>query len=304
MSIEADKAMQQIYMKAFISLLIGGLALGTSPILMRYAQETVTPSSAAFWRLALAIPLLVVWQIYDIRKNNGAATPGLNIADLKPLIVVGLFFALDLVFWHWSVQLTTVANATLLSNMAAIFTAVGGFLFFGERFSRTFIGGMILALLGAMSLIGNSFEANKAYLTGDMVALTAAVSYAAYMVMSARARKRYSTVSIVLGTAVFGSIFLLPIALMENGNFMPATLMGWLPIFVLSWFTHVIGQSFIVFALAHLPAAFGSVSLLIQPLVAAILAWILFFEALGLYHLVGAALIISGIIVCRKGVSK
>lgn len=294
----------QISMTAFLSLLIGGIALGTSPIFMRYGQEIVTPTSAAFWRLALSIPLMVLWQIYDIKKNKGAATPNFVWADIKVLVAVGLFFALDLVFWHWSVQLTTVANATLLANMAAIFTAVGGFLFFGERFSRTFIGGMFLALFGAMALMGSSFELNKSHITGDMVALTAAVAYAGYMIMSGHARKRFSTVSIVLGTAISGSLFLLPIALLEDGNFIPSTLIEWWPLLALAWFTHVIGQSCIVYALAHLPAAFGSVSLLIQPLIAAILAWILFAEALGMYHFVGATLIITGILVCRKGVRK
>lgn len=289
-------------MGAFMSLLVGGLALGTSPILMRYAD--VTPTSSAFWRLALAIPLLILWQAYDIRKNAGRATPGLNYKDMKPFIIVGFFFALDLTLWHWSVRLTSVANATLLANMAAVFTALGGFLFFGARFSRTFIGGMVLALMGAMALMGHSFEVNPDNLYGDFLGLVTALAYAAYMIASAEARKKFSTVSIVLGTAVFGCIFLLPIALYETGNFIPATLAGWAPLIGLAWFAHVIGQSLIVYALAHLPAAFGSVSLLIQPIVAAVLAWILFFEVLGIYHFIGATLIISGIMVCKKGVSK
>lgn len=283
-------------------LLIGGVAIGTSPVFMRFAD--VTPTSAAFWRLALSLPLMIIWQVYDIRKNAGAATPKMNMKEIKPFVIIGFFFALDLTMWHWSVQLTTVANATLLANMAAIFTAVGGFLFFGERFSRTFVGGMILALMGAMALMGSSIELNPDHLFGDFLGLITAFAYAGYMISSAEARKRFSTVSIVLGTAVFGCIFLLPIALNETGNFIPTTLAGWLPLLALAWFTHVVGQSLIVYALAHLPAAFGSVSLLVQPLVAAILAWILFAEALGIYHLVGATFIITGILVCKKGVRR
>lgn len=304
MSEQVKEATDHIDMTAFVALLIGGVAIGTSPIFMRYAQEIVTPTSAAFWRMALSLPLLIVWQIYDIRKNAGAATPGLTLREMKPFVVIGFFFALDLTMWHWSVQLTTVANATLLANMAAIFTALGGFLFFGERFSRTFVGGMILALLGAMALMGSSIELNPDHLIGDFIGLVTAFAYAGYMIASAQARKTYSTVSIVLGTAVFGIIFLFPIAFFETGNFMPVTLEGWMPLLALAWFTHVVGQSMIVYALAHLPAAFGSVGLLIQPMVAAVLAWILFSEALGIYHLVGATLIISGILVCKRGVRR
>lgn len=302
MSEQVEKAAGQINMTAFILLLIGGVAIGTSPVFMRFAD--VTPTSAAFWRLGLSLPLMIIWQAYDIHKNGGVATPKMNLKEIKPFVIIGFFFALDLTMWHWSVQLTTVANATLLANMAAIFTAVGGFLFFGARFSRTFVGGMILALLGAMALMGSSIELNPDHLFGDFLGLITAFAYAGYMISSAEARKRFSTVSIVLGTAVFGCIFLFPIALNETGNFIPATLVGWLPLLALAWFTHVVGQSLIVYALAHLPAAFGSVSLLVQPLVAAILAWILFAEALGIYHLVGATFIITGILVCKKGVRR
>ena len=289
-------------MTAFILLILGGVAIGTSPIFMRFSE--VTPTSAAFWRLLMAIPLLILWQAYDIRKNKGKATPQLNVKDMKPFIIVGFFFALDLTMWHWSVELTSVANSTLLANMAAIFTAVGGFLFFGERFSKTFIGGMMLALLGAMSLMGHSFELAPENLSGDVLGLITAVAYAGYMIFSGKARQKFSTVSIVLGTAVFGCIFLFPLAINETGLFIPSSLMGWWPLIALAWFTHVVGQSLIVYALAHLPAAFGSITLLIQPVVAAVLAWILFGEFLSIYHFVGAALIISGILVCKKGVRK
>jgi len=188
--------------------------------------------------------------------------------------------------------------------MAAIFTALGGFLFFCERFSRTFVGGMILALLGAMALMGSSIELNPDHLIGDFIGLVIAFAYAGYMIVCAQARKKYSTVSIVLGTAVFGIIFLFPVALYETGNFMPSTLEDWMSLLALAWFTHVVGQSMIVYALAHLPAAFGSVGLLIQPLVSALLSWILFAEALGVYHLFGASFIISGLLVCKRGVGR
>ena len=66
----------------------------------------------------------------------------------------------------------------------------------------------------------------------------------------------------------------------------------------------MVGQSLIVYALAHLPAALGAVGLLIQPVVAGVFAWYLFAEALGIYHFVGAVFIISGILVCKKGAAK
>lgn len=290
--------------RAFTALIIGAIAIGSSPIFVRFAD--VTPTSSAFWRLALAIPPLLIWQLYDLRNNKRTGnTIGLNsLKDYLPFVLCGFFFAADLSMWHWSLRFTSVANSTLLANMAAIFTAVGGFLLFGERFSKTFIAGMLLALMGAASLMGHSFELNPENLFGDVLSLATAVVYAGYMIVSARARKKFSTVSIMLGTAIMTCVFLFPIAMVEVGDFVPTTFAGWWPLIGLGWFTHMIGQSLILYALAHLSAALGSTSLLIQPVIASILAWVLFNEVLGIYHVIGAVLIIAGIMICKKGSRK
>ncbi len=294
--------------RAFIALLIGGVAIGTSPIFMRLTD--VTPTSAAFWRVCLSLPLLLLWVMWQRQKNKAHKQPDSTIklfTKLRPYMIVGFFFATDLILWHWSVEKTTVANSTLLANIAPVFAALAGFLFFGERFSKTFIAGMALALFGALSLMGQSAEINPANIEGDILGLFTAVAYAGYIVSSARVRQNLSTASVMLGTAVFTSLFLLPVALTEavsGGLLMPASLMGWLPLIGLAWGTHVVGQSLIIYGLAHLPATFGSISLLIQPVVAAILAWMLFAEALGLFHLIGGILIIAGILLCKKGIKK
>ncbi len=301
--IENTQQASSINMRAFAILMFGVIAIGTSPIFVRLAD--VTPSSSAFWRLFLSIPPLLIWQLYILRREKANVVSSfikqLQPRILKPYIFLGALFAFDMMLWHWSLMMTTVANATLLGNMASDFTAILAYIFFGDRFSKTFIGGMALALMGAFSLMGNSFEINLTNIYGDLLALAAAIFYAAFIVYSAASRRSASTVSLMLGFAIFSSIVLLPAGLMENGDFIPATAEGWLPLFGLAWITHVLGQSLIIYALAHLPTTFSSVSLLVQPVIAALLAWYLFAEALGVYHLIGAVLILSGVMVCKKG---
>ena len=94
---------------------------------------------------------------------------------------------------------------------------------------------------------------------------------------------------------------LLPLALLAPGPFWPAGVDGWLVLIALALVTQVAGQGLIVYALAHLPAAFGSVSLLVQPVIAAGLAWLLFAEALGPLELAGAGLVLAGIAMARRG---
>ena len=64
--------------------------------------------------------------------------------------------------------------------------------------------------------------------------------------------------------------------------------------------SHAAGQSLIAFALAHLPAALGSLSLLIQPVAAAGLAWVLLAEALGWLQALGGAIVLAGILIARR----
>ena len=64
--------------------------------------------------------------------------------------------------------------------------------------------------------------------------------------------------------------------------------------------SHAGGQSLIAYALAHLPAAFSSLSLLVQPVAAAVLAWIILGESIGVWQVLGGAIVLSGILLARR----
>ena len=81
--------------------------------------------------------------------------------------LAGLFFAGDLSVWHWSLKLTSVANATLLVNFAPVFVTLGGWLIFGQRVRMIFILGMVLALSGMAMIAGNSFQISLQFIFGE-----------------------------------------------------------------------------------------------------------------------------------------
>ena len=101
-------------------------------------------------------------------------------------------------------------------------------------------------------------------------------------------------------SGVFASAILLIVALLSGGRLFPATPNGWMVLFGLALLTHAAGQSLIAFALGKLPAAFGSLGLLVQPVAAAFLAWSLLGEAVGWPQIVGGALVLTGIVLARK----
>lgn len=285
---------------ALPALLAGAAAIAFAPIFVRLSE--LGPTATAFHRLLLALPVLWLWNALQAHARTATKTvrPATR-RDYLGLMAIGLFFTGDLALWHWSIEYTSVANATLLANFAPVFVAFGGYALFGERFSRTFLIGMATALAGACVLMGRSFTLSGTHLIGDALGLGTAVFYAAYIVAVGRLRARFSTPTIMAWSGLFNCAFLLPIALASGESLVAVTVEGWLVLAGLAIISHVCGQSMIAYALAHLPAAFSSVSLLLQPAIAAVLAWILLGEALGPIQAVGAALILAGIYLARRG---
>jgi drug/metabolite transporter (DMT)-like permease len=84
-------------------------------------------------------------------------------------------------------------------------------------------------------------------------------------------------------------------------EWLPWTLAGWATLLALAWISQAAGQSLIAFALAWLPATLSSLTLLIQPVVAALLAWLLLKEPLTGFQIAGGMIGIAGITLARRG---
>jgi drug/metabolite transporter (DMT)-like permease len=283
---------------ALAALLCGAVGIAFAPIFVRLSE--LGPTATAFHRLALALPALWLWRHVESRGARPTARPA-SRSDYLGLVVAGLLFAGDLAFWHWSIRFTTVANATLLANFAPVFVTLTAFALFGERFSRTFLVGMALALVGACVLMGRSFTLSLTHLLGDALGIVTAVFYAGYIVAVGRLRARFSTATIMAWSGLVTCAALLPVALLSGESLIATTAFGWAMLLGLALVSHAGGQSLIAYALAHLPAAFSSVSLLLQPAVAALLAWIILGEALGPWQALGALIILVGIYLARRG---
>jgi drug/metabolite transporter (DMT)-like permease len=278
---------------AFAALLLGGAALGLSPIFVRLAD--VGPAASAFWRLALALPFLWLWLLVRERARPRAAA-GL----LAAAVLAGFFFAADLAVWHWSIVYTTVANATLLANFAPIFVTLGGWWLFGQRASGAFLAAMIVALAGTTLLVGPSFGLGGTRLAGDALGLLTAVFYAGYMLSIKRARAGVSTALLMAASTTVSVLALWPVAALAPQPMLPASAAGWAVLLGLALVSQVLGQSLIAYAFAHLSAAFSSLAVLTQPVVATALAWLLFGEVLAWAQLLGGALVLTGILMARR----
>ena len=284
--------------RALGSLVLGGIFLGCSPILVRVSY--IGPIATAFWRLALALPPLLLLFAASSREGETDRLPRRPVEHLIAALP-GLCLAGDLVTWHISLHMTSVANSTLLANMAPIFVTLASWLFLRQRISRVFLAGLVLSIVGVVVLNGAAFSiGGSSHLHGDLVALVAAMFYAGYFVMLSRARRLFSTSIVMLWSTGAAAICILPIAIVFERAFVPHLLAGWLILLGLGWLVHAGGQGLIAFSFAWLPATFSSLTLLIQPVVAAILAWMILGERLSGSQLAGGAIVISGIMLAKR----
>jgi drug/metabolite transporter (DMT)-like permease len=275
----------------------GAVAIAFAPIFVRLSF--VGPTATAFWRLALALPVLWLWLFIEQRRGE-SESHRLVGNDYLWLSIAGLFFAGDLSVWHQSIQFTSVANSTLLANFAPIFVALGSWLLFAQRATSAFFLGMTVALVGTTMMVGASFQVSARHFFGDVLGLVTALFYAGYILTVKQLREKCSaaTVMAIGGTASAGTLWL--VAHVAGERLLPETAEGWTPLVALALLSQVTGQSLIAYALAHLPAAFSSVGLLLQPVMAAILAWLLLGETIGFWSMLGGGLVLVGIVLARR----
>jgi len=275
---------------AIIALLAGATCIGTSALFVKVSEAG--PISTAFWRVFLALPFLWAWAWLDRRQAAPALLPR---SPRGLMFMAGFFFAGDLAVWHSSIILTSVANATLLANLAPIFVTLAAWFLWRKKPSVMFLAGLAAALTGVMLLIGGDFGHSGKALLGDALGVVTAMFYAAYQLTVTRLRGTISTARIMAVSSVVTAALLLPLALLSGELFFPASATGWIKVFALAVISQVAGQSLIAYAMAHLPATLSSVGLLLQPVMAGLFAWILLGETLGAIAIAGAVLVLIGI---------
>jgi drug/metabolite transporter (DMT)-like permease len=276
--------------RALAVLLFGACAIGFAPILVRLSDTG--PAAAAFWRFAFAAPLLLLLGRAVERSGPGRPAPA--------ALWAGMFIATDLAFWHYGIALTSVANATVLSNLTPVVVTVVAWLAFRQRPRPLFLAGLVLALGGAavMALASDGGRGSNPPL-GDLFSAITALWYAAYFLAVAKAREASSAVRVMTWSTLAGLPLLALYAVLLREPLIPASAAGWAACVGLG-VMHVAGQGSIAWALGRLPAATTSVVVLIQPVVAAALGWALFAEAITPVQALGAIAALAGVALAQR----
>lgn len=283
----------------FFILVLGAIAIAFSPIFVRFSD--VDPIITAFYRIFLSLPFFLFFSSTKLIEQ-------INFNVFKNhfllIFISGLFFALDLICWHWSIKLTTVSKATFLSNLAPIVVIMYALFFLKERFSKFFVIAVLLSMSGMFLLLGESFKFNKTQFIGDLLGVLTALWYGSYIVTISQLRKKFNSTTIMFLSGSVSSALVFIAALLFEQNLIPQSVFTITILFLLGFICQFMGQTFITYSLAYLPASLSSLSLLIQPVTATILAYLFFEEKLTLIQFMGSILILIGIYIARTKYEK
>ncbi|MGH7339758.1 MAG: DMT family transporter [Candidatus Rokuibacteriota bacterium] len=281
----------------FLALLFGATALAYGGIFVR--QSELPPTASAVYRVAFAVPFL-----FACGLTQRAPAPRVSQREWwrgrARLLAVGVIFSGNLALYHWSIALTTLANSALLANLAPLFVVLGSWLVFGKRISAPFALSLAVALTGALMLIGARADLGATHILGGVLGMATAIFYGAYLLAVNRVRARFDTVTVMAWSSIGTFLVLLPIAMALGESVVPRTGHGVLILLALALISHVGGQGAIAYALAHLPATVSSVTLLVQPVMAAAFGWMAFQEYPRPVEFVGGAVVLMGIVMARR----
>lgn len=285
-------AMHTFNKKALLPYLVLGfgiLCLSFSALFVKWADAPGVVTG--FYRLGLATLILLPFFARQTRAQPLSLRWGILIFPL----LGGIFTALDHAVWNTSLQYTSAANATLLGNTASLWVALAAWLIFHEKLARLFWLGLAFALGGAAIVLGSDFLQQPSLGLGDLLALTAGFFYAGYFFATQFGRQYLHTLPYLWIVSLTAALVLLGISLLLRQpltGYSPQTCLAFLGAALVS---QVGGYFSVGYALGHLPATVIAPTMILQPVLTALLAIPLLGEQLHPAQWLGGCAVLVGI---------
>ena len=282
----------------FLMLALGATLIGFAPIFVKWSD--LSPAAITFWRMLLALPLLTGFN-YVINKKIFFRVKSKKTIFYTAL--ASLAFTTDLTLWHYSMNITSVANATIIVNSAPIFVALLAFIFYKELPAKGFGKSFLITYVGIIGLIifSNNYANGKIF--GDLLCMIAAIFYAVYLLIISKLNKETS-LNIIFYTTFFCCLFSLVPIMIDSKSFIPISSFEWINMFLMAFLCQFGGQFLITFGIGKISASNGSIGLLMQPLTATLLAALIFSEILNLMQIVFVFITLAGIYLARLSIVK
>ncbi|MCP4142070.1 MAG: DMT family transporter [Chloroflexi bacterium] len=297
-------------LRLFIAISVAILAVSTSSVFIRFAQEEAPSLVIAASRLLLASLFLAPPALIRHREE----LQNLSKKELLLGLLSGIFLAIHFATWITSLEYTTITNSVVLVSTSPLWVAIIAPIFLKEKLTKNIIVGMILTLIGG-TIIGFSeictwekgitcasptgfglAEASK----GNFLALAGAWAVAGYLLIGRQLRAKITLIPYIFLVYGMAAITMLLILLITG-----ETLLGYSPttyfwLLLIALFPQLIGHSTYNWALRYLPVALVAVTTLSEPIGSSILAFLILKEIPTSLQIIGGILILLGIYITSQ----
>ena len=284
---------------AYAAIIVTLSIVSILPILFSVSESSISPNATVFNRFWIATLVLGLWNGRSLLKKQALQnSPPIkqlpDIHNLLLLLILAIIFVGFQLLWACSLTKTSVANSEVLHSLTPLFTTLIGWSLLGQKFDRVFLTGIAIALAGSIGLAANDFSIAVEKLGGDGLALLSAMFWAGYLLVLEKLQTQLSIMTIITGNCLLGTLFLLPILLVTRDEPFPHSFGGWLIAIILG-LTVILIQGLIAYSLKRLSSGLVAAILLLNPILTAILAWIIFSETLNLLNWLAFAIVLLGI---------
>jgi drug/metabolite transporter (DMT)-like permease len=275
---------------------LGGaqLAVGAAAIFARYGLTGAEPLAVAASRLCIAS--LVLLALAVLRRERGSSTTS---RDRTILGLAGVALAIHFASWIGSLNYTSVAISTLLVSTTPIWTALYDIVVRGRRFPAGVPIAFVAGAVGLVMVTGASrtLPPHPGYaVLGAVLALIGSLGFAAYLLLVREVSRHLSTRTIVTYTysAAAAALVVAALAFHQPPPPLHATA-AWGGILAMALVSQLLGHTGMNAALRWFSPMAVAFSTLIEPVAAAVLALLIFGEALSAVAVLGAVLLLAAI---------
>jgi drug/metabolite transporter (DMT)-like permease len=280
---------------ALSAVAVGVLAVSAAAIFIRLAEAPAL--AVAFWRNALGVLVLLPMALYrcDVFPQGRALLVGVASG-----VALGAHFG----FWISSLEYTSVAASVVLVCTQPVFVAVLAYLVFGERTSPLSFLGILVALAGTV-IIASDGSVGSATFFGNTLAVIGAITVAVYVLIGRSLRTTGVGVlpySIVVYASAAAT--LAPAALYAGAPLWGYSGETWFWLWTVTLGPQILGHTVFNWALRYVDVSIISGTILTEPVVSALLAWMVLSERPGFATILGGAVVLLGLYLLLRGYEK
>ena len=277
-------------------LVIGLIAISTSPVIAKMLP-LVPATVIAFWRMAIASAVLWFYSVLFSYKS---------VKSVNSILVylAGASLAMHFIFWFGALKLTSIANTTVLGIVAPAFTLLIEKLVYGKKINAFSYISLIIVFIGCVIVQGSDLGKFSGEGLGNIMAIISAVFLGIVFLIGSKARQEIGVLTYTRNLFSVSALVLLSCSLLLNNPIFNYSINNYFWLCMLGVVPTLIGHTIFSYSIKYVsPTIIASIPLG-EPIIASILAFVLFKEGIYSHVFIGGMVIAVGLILLIKNNTK